>query len=965
MNHIYRTLWSEVFQSWVAAPETAHSSGKSSALIKASSAPSIEKDFGGSSAKSKNGLRSGLPVAMAAYLVCMPFGTFAQSITPVGDVAPLIPNPSPSNWDISDQLLSVGVSSVGSLNIMGGASITANSVNIGQSAGSKGTITLSGLGSEINTQRPVGNNDSSWNVDVGTYGEGVLNVENGGKVLSYRGYIGRFAGSDGTVEIKGNGSEWSTQSYLYVANNGSKGKLTVSDGGVVAAGGVIDIGRNGTAIALVTGSTSKITSARSLNIGNKNGGQGDLTVTDSAQVITQEGYIGRGNGASGVVLIEDGGKWLMSGQLQVGYEGKGALTVGSTAEVGAETITVGNKSGSVGALNIKGNSLVYADTVTIGAESGSDGTLTLNDGILETGQIIKGEGLANLNLNGGILRATKNQTDFFENFDASLKIGSNGLIFDTQSYEVIINSGFSDDAGVNAKFVKEGSGTLILKKASTYKGITEVNRGALKAGAKSVFSESSEYKVAAGATLDLDAFDQTLSSLANSGIVLISSSASTLPSTTLKITGPYVGNNGILVISTVLENDGSASDKLLLSGASAVASGSTAIWVTNAGGLGALTTDVGIPVVVTENGASLQPNSFTLLGEHVDAGAFEYRLYQTAEGAVLRSNAPSSGSDIAYRSEVPLVSALPAQLRQVDMGMLGNYHQRMGDDYLGAEKINSVKKGWVRLIRVNSQISQDGTVSPNSNGNIYGFQAGVSLYQKNKFQAGLYVGQLQGDMHTQGFAGGLMNKEVGYNQLRARYLGAYGTWIDSNGLYVDAVLQASMYRDKLHAEGQNNYSNIKGNAWLASLEVGKPVTLNSKWSFEPQGQIVFHHINMKEKWFDHTSVKINSDNQWVLRLGGRVKGDFNTKLGEFQPYATINFYKASNTKDTSVFKTPAGTTFINSYGGYSSSELALGATLRVNDKSSFYIELGRMWANGGQAKVKSDMKASVGVKFAW
>ena len=47
------------------------------------------------------------------------------------------------------------------------------------------------------------------------------------------------------------------------------------------------------------------------------------------------------------------------------------------------------------------------------------------------------------------------------------------------------------------------------------------------------------------------------------------------------------------------------------------------------------------------------------------------------------------------------------------------------------------------------------------------------------------------------------------------------------------------------------------------------------------------------------------------------------------------------------------------------SELAAGATLQLNQRTGLYGELGRLWALGGDTRVKSGLQASVGVKVRW
>jgi len=891
----------------------------------------------------------------------------------------------------------IGSNGEATMNITAGGSVFTSRSVVGTNT--KGVVTIDGDG-------------SSWTtglVFIGQNGPGTVNITNGGSMVSTgNATIGVSKIIDpldstklvaSTVTIDGAGSKWETQQTLVIAQEG-KGELIVKNGSKVVANSTVSVGRDvGGDGYLTLESNSELTTKGQIVIGSS--GMGNALISSGSKLTSASAEIGKTG--SGSVNVKDSGSIWDSGTLYIGgnltSSGTGSLTIQNEGKVISNIAFIGDKAGSAGRVAVSGKNAYWSTQsirignggtgeLTIGAQgsvhsagpvimgnlAGADATLTITGditngrGTLSTSQIQKNDGTVNLVINGGILQSIANQDNYFLNFN-ELKLQSNGLVFDTQNYNVGIKTSLSDATASPADFIKEGTGILTLTSTNTYSGSTAINKGTLRAGQANAFSSTSAHTVAAGATLDLAANNQTLPSLSNSGTVSLSNSTWLLPSTILKLTGPYTGNSGILAISTVLENDGSASDKLLLSGASAVASGTTIIQVTNANGLGALTTNAGIPVVVTENGASLQPNSFILAGEHVDAGPYEYRLYQTTQGAILRSNAPTSGPepgpDTAYRSEVPLVSSLASQLRQADIGMLGNLHKRLGDNDISQNKGIPDKKFWMRFIRLNPKIDQNGTVEPNSQGHLYGFQSGLNIYNQENFNAGLYIGHLQGNMHTRGFAGGLRNKDVGFNKLKTKYFGAYANWIDQSGFYVDGVLQASMHSDHLHAEGQANALKIKGNAWLASIEIGKPWSFDNQWVVEPQAQVIFHKMKMKQVQVDHTSIKIDADNQWIARLGVRIKGDVSTSAGSFQPYGRVNFYRTNGTTDTGIFKTPAEISQIYSQSGYASTEIAFGGTLHINPTTSIYAEFGKLWANGNRSQVQSGVQASAGVKISW
>ncbi|WP_219209594.1 autotransporter domain-containing protein [Variovorax boronicumulans] len=535
---------------------------------------------------------------------------------------------------------------------------------------------------------------------------------------------------------------------------------------------------------------------------------------------------------------------------------------------------------------------------------------------------------------------------------------------------------------------KTGSGTLVLSGANGYTGATTVAQGTLRAGAAGSLSGASAHSVTAGAMLDLSGFNQTLSALDNGGTVSLQGAA---PGTTLTVTGAYIGSNGLLRLGTALGDSASLSDRLVLDGAGASARGRTTVQVSNLGGLGALTTGNGIEVVSALNGATTTAqttkDAFVLAGGHVDAGAYEYRLHAAdADGAgenwYLRSTIVATPVDPAqpggpiqpgepvverpvYRGEVPLFAALPEQLRQANLALLGNLHQRQGDDELksGAGQ-DAPRSAWGRVLSTEVRLGQQGTVRPHSEGRLTGFQVGTDLFTDTRWRAGLYVGQLDGDMAVRGDARGLLGLGVGGNDLRNQYLGGYATWAGVRDLYVDAVLQAGRHRYTVGPLGGDGAPG-KGRSLLASVEVGQAFAVVPGWQVEPQLQLVHQRLRLDDTGIAGARVQQRPDDGWLLRAGVRVKGELRTGLGTLQPYARLNLYRAAGGTDVARFVSPAASTDIASRTGHASTELATGASLALGARTSVYGEIGKLWASGGASRVASSVQGSVGLRVRW
>ena len=127
----------------------------------------------------------------------------------------------------------------------------------------------------------------------------------------------------------------------------------------------------------------------------------------------------------------------------------------------------------------------------------------------------------------------------------------------------------------------------------------------------------------------------------------------------LTVHGNYVGNNGQLHLQTVLGDENSATDKLVVTDGSI--SGHTQLAVSNLGGVGGLTRNDGIEVVQALNGAVSSNDAFALNGP-VSAGAYQYFLFHGGTVAGKEHNWYLRSSVVAVQPPaVPPVLPPPAQ----------------------------------------------------------------------------------------------------------------------------------------------------------------------------------------------------------------------------------------------------------------------------------------------------------------
>jgi outer membrane autotransporter protein len=259
---------------------------------------------------------------------------------------------------------------------------------------------------------------------------------------------------------------------------------------------------------------------------------------------------------------------------------------------------------------------------------------------------------------------------------------------------------------------------------------------------------------------------------------------------TLTVQGNYIGNNGQLLLQSVVGGDDSPSDKLVVNNGSL--SGTTAITVSNLGGLGGLTQVNGIQLVQAQGSTVSNNTAFTLNGP-VSAGAYDYYLFKGGVTAgtenswylrsavvapqtvsvpnpdptlppilvpvvatpvaaaiipvspppvtpgqpapplavavvpVLPAAVPGAEPIPLYRPEVPTWSVLPPAAAQLTLNALGTFHDRQGDQSLLSET-GAFGAGWGRVYGKNLEQTWAGTVTPRLDGSLNGFQVGNDLY---------------------------------------------------------------------------------------------------------------------------------------------------------------------------------------------------------------------------------------------
>lgn len=363
----------------------------------------------------------------------------------------------------------------------------------------------------------------------------------------------------------------------------------------------------------------------------------------------------------------------------------------------------------------------------------------------------------------------------------------------------------------------------------------------------------------------------------NGGIVdMLNNSVGTMTT----ITGNYAGVAGsTLKMDTVLGNDASATDKLIINGNT---TGTTSLSVNNVGGTGAQTVE-GIQVVQVDGNSA---GTFSLASP-VQAGAYEYQLFQGG------TSTPTDG-DWYLRSTLlaceitntcPVVppvipiyrpgvaNYVVAQTSNADLGYLAldTLHQRIGEQ---RTLTTDNPQTWVRAIA--GYTSNNGKNRFEYDQTAVGFQIGRDLLHDTtgsgtQQRAGLTTQYLRGNVDTRDRVRPIarLSEDTGHIQSTAYGLGAYYTRMTNQGAYVDLVAQVNRLDNQFN-DAYGSSSKQKGWQVGLSAEVGKPVAQIKGWTLEPQAQLSYLHAHYGA--FADQFSKISSLNADHLRarLGLRV-----------------------------------------------------------------------------------------------
>jgi fibronectin-binding autotransporter adhesin len=323
---------------------------------------------------------------------------------------------------------------------------------------------------------------------------------------------------------------------------------------------------------------------------------------------------------------------------------------------------------------------------------------------------------------------------------------------------------------------------------------------------------------------------------------------------TLTVDGDYVGDGGVLEIETVLGGDASASDRLVVTGAT---SGQTNVQVINLGGTGAQTVE-GIKIVDiggASNGAFSLLGDYVLNGEAVVvAGAYGYGLHKNGVGTpadgdwYLRSaliDPPAGTPDDAplYQAGVPIYEAYAQALQ--GFNALGSLQQRAGNRTWG-EGAADGEGAWLRFDTLHANYEPEGsTTGAHQDLETWKLQLGADA----RLHAGS-GGEVIGSLFAQyGVLGSEIDSVYGDGKISGDGFGVGGalTWYASNGIYVDGQAQATWYESELNSRVAGALADeLGGTGYGLSIEGGKQLPLSENLSLTPQAQLSYAQVSFDD-----------------------------------------------------------------------------------------------------------------------
>lgn len=565
------------------------------------------------------------------------------------------------------------------------------------------------------------------------------------------------------------------------------------------------------------------------------------------------------------------------------------------------------------------------------------------------------------------------------NIDSQAKIALSSVELSSALDSIEVNKTTTDVSILNRSIITPGNNILV---NNTGGGLNIISSDSTLNGATKLVSGTTTLKLSENTIWNMKD-DSVVTHLTNSDSIINLSyddGQTFTQGKTLTVKGNYVGNNGQLNIRTVLGDDKSATDRLIVEGNT---SGSTTVYVKNAGGSGAATLN-GIELI-TVNGDESPADAFRQGDARIAAGAFEYQLkqqgknwYLTSYQSVNEEDNSSEGNSESTETPTPVLrpeaGSYVANLAAANTLFVMRLNDRAGEtryiDPVTEQERSS--RLWLRQIGGhNAWRDSNGQLRTTSHR--YVSQLGADLLtggftDSDSWRLGVMVGYARDYNSTHSSVSDYRSK----GSVRGYSAGLYATWfaddISKKGAYIDAWAQYSWFKNSVKGD-ELAYESYSAKGATVSLEAGYGFALNKSfgleaakytWIFQPQAQAIWMGVDHNAHTEANGSrIENDANNNIQTRLGFRSfirtqEKNSGPHGDDFEPFVEMNWIH--NSKDFAVSMNGVK---VEQDGARNLGEIKLGVNGNLNPAASVWGNVGVQLGDNGY----NDTAVMVGLKY--
>lgn len=565
------------------------------------------------------------------------------------------------------------------------------------------------------------------------------------------------------------------------------------------------------------------------------------------------------------------------------------------------------------------------------------------------------------------------------NIDSQAKIALSSVELSSALDSIDVNKTTTDVSILNRSIITPGNNILV---NNTGGGLNIISSDSTLNGATKLVSGTTTLKLSENTIWNMKD-DSVVTHLTNSDSIINLSyddGQTFTQGKTLTVKGNYVGNNGQLNIRTVLGDDKSATDRLIVEGNT---SGSTTVYVKNAGGSGAATLN-GIELI-TVNGDESPADAFRQGDARIAAGAFEYQLkqqgknwYLTSYHSVNEEDNSSEGNSESTETPTPVLrpeaGSYVANLAAANTLFVMRLNDRAGEtrhiDPVTEQERSS--RLWLRQIGGhNAWRDSNGQLRTTSHR--YVSQLGADLLtggftDSDSWRLGVMAGYARDYNSTHSSVSDYRSK----GSVRGYSAGLYATWfaddISKKGAYIDAWAQYSWFKNSVKGD-ELAYESYSAKGATVSLEAGYGFALNKSfgleaakytWIFQPQAQAIWMGVDHNAHTEANGSrIENDANNNIQTRLGFRSfirtqEKNSGPHGDDFEPFVEMNWIH--NSKDFAVSMNGVK---VEQDGARNLGEIKLGVNGNLNPAASVWGNVGVQLGDNGY----NDTAVMVGLKY--